>query len=127
MLTWLANHCAARGLGLTKGQIVTTGSCTGMLFAPAGSQVRGTVEAMNVGDTQVQNFGSARDVLIRLPLRDGVKQSELVGRVHRHVEAVLGKARDERLVGRHDEHRHGVVVGDVALLHEQSACSELLK
>ena len=44
-------------------------------------KVRATVEAMNVGDTQVQNFGSSRDVLIRLPLRDGVKQSELVGRV----------------------------------------------
>ncbi len=44
-------------------------------------KVRATVEAMNVGDTQVQNFGSSRDVLIRLPLRDGVKQSELVGSV----------------------------------------------
>ncbi len=45
------------------------------------AKVRGTIEAMKVGDTQVQNFGSARDVLIRLPLADGVKQSELVGRV----------------------------------------------
>ncbi len=44
-------------------------------------KVRATVEGMNIGDTQVQNFGSARDVLIRLPLADGVKQSELVGRV----------------------------------------------
>jgi preprotein translocase subunit SecF len=44
-------------------------------------KVRASVEGMNVGDTQVQNFGSARDVLIRLPLREGVKQSELVGRV----------------------------------------------
>jgi preprotein translocase subunit SecF len=44
-------------------------------------KVRGTVESMKVGDTQVQNFGSARDVLIRLPLAEGVKQSELVGRV----------------------------------------------
>ena len=44
-------------------------------------KVRSTVEAMKVGDTQVQNFGSSRDVLIRLPLADGVKQSELVGRV----------------------------------------------
>jgi len=44
-------------------------------------KVRSTVEAMNVGETQVQNFGSSRDVLIRLPLREGVKQSELVGRV----------------------------------------------
>ena len=44
-------------------------------------KVRATVEAMHAGDTQVQNFGSARDVLIRLPLREGVKQSELVGQV----------------------------------------------
>ena len=44
-------------------------------------KVRAAVEAMQPGDTQVQNFGSARDVLIRLPLREGVKQSELVGRV----------------------------------------------
>jgi len=44
-------------------------------------KVRATVEAMNVGDAQVQNFGSSRDVLIRLPLREGVKQSELVTRV----------------------------------------------
>ena len=59
-------------------------------------------------------------VLDGLALREQSGEGgELVGRVHRHVEAVLGKARDERLVGRHDEHRHGVVVGDVALLHEQ--------
>ena len=44
-------------------------------------KVRASVESMNVGDTQVQNFGSSRDVLIRLPLREGVKQSDLVGRV----------------------------------------------
>jgi preprotein translocase subunit SecF len=45
------------------------------------AKVRTTIESMNVGDTQVQNFGSARDVLIRLPLREGVNQGELVGRV----------------------------------------------
>ena len=45
------------------------------------AKVRSTIEAMGFGDTQVQNFGSARDVLIRLPLREGVNQGELVGRV----------------------------------------------
>lgn len=45
-LVWLANHCASRGLGLRQGQVVTTGSCTGMLFAPAGSRVRGLVEGI---------------------------------------------------------------------------------
>jgi preprotein translocase subunit SecF len=44
-------------------------------------KVRATVEGMNVGETQVQNFGSSRDVLIRVQLRDGVKQGELVGQV----------------------------------------------
>jgi preprotein translocase subunit SecF len=45
------------------------------------AKVRSTVEAMNLGEVQVQKFGTSRDVLIRLPLRDGVKQSELVGKV----------------------------------------------
>jgi preprotein translocase subunit SecF len=45
-------------------------------------KVRGTVEALGLGEVQVQNFGSSRDVLIRLPLREGVKQSDLVSRVY---------------------------------------------
>jgi preprotein translocase subunit SecF len=45
------------------------------------NKVRGAVEAMNLGESQVQNFGSSRDVLIRLPLREGVKQTELVDSV----------------------------------------------
>ncbi|MGY0197345.1 protein translocase subunit SecF [Leptothrix sp. BB-4] len=45
------------------------------------ARVRSTVEAMNLGEVQVQKFGTSRDVLIRLPLREGVKQNELVGKV----------------------------------------------
>ncbi|MFM2057568.1 MAG: hypothetical protein RLY71_1953 [Pseudomonadota bacterium] len=45
------------------------------------AKVRGTVEAMNFGEVQVQNFGTASDVLIRLPLREGVKQTEVVSQV----------------------------------------------
>jgi preprotein translocase subunit SecF len=44
-------------------------------------QVRHVVEGMNFGEVQVQNFGTSRDVLIRLPLRGDVKQAEVVGRV----------------------------------------------
>ncbi|MGO4394250.1 2-keto-4-pentenoate hydratase [Variovorax sp. M-6] len=40
LLVWLANHCVARGAGLKAGQVVTTGSCTGMLFASQGTAVR---------------------------------------------------------------------------------------
>jgi preprotein translocase subunit SecF len=44
-------------------------------------KIRETVEAMKLGEVQVQNFGTSRDVLIRLPLRPDVKQAEVVGRV----------------------------------------------
>jgi preprotein translocase subunit SecF len=44
-------------------------------------KVRTAVESLNLGDVLVQNFGSSRDVLIRVPLREGVKQAELVAGV----------------------------------------------
>ncbi|WP_418318360.1 protein translocase subunit SecF [Piscinibacter sakaiensis] len=44
-------------------------------------KVRSAVEALNVGEVQVQNFGTSRDVLIRLPLREDVKQADVVDRV----------------------------------------------
>ncbi len=44
-------------------------------------KVRGAVEKMGFGEVQVQNFGTSRDVLIRLPVRGDVKQSEVAGRV----------------------------------------------
>ncbi len=43
--------------------------------------VRGIVEGMKFGEVQVQNFGTSRDVLIRLPLRGDMKQDEVVSRV----------------------------------------------
>ncbi len=45
------------------------------------NKVRASVEALNFGEVQVQNFGTSRDVLVRLPVRGDVKQSEVVGRV----------------------------------------------
>ena len=44
-------------------------------------KVRDTVEKLNFGEVQVQSFGTTRDVLIRVPLRNDVKQSEVVGRI----------------------------------------------
>lgn len=38
-LPWLARHCAARGAGLRAGDVVTTGSWTGMAFAAPGAEV----------------------------------------------------------------------------------------
>ena len=44
-------------------------------------KVRRAVDGLQLGEAQVQNFGTPRDVLIRLPLRVGVKQAEVVTRV----------------------------------------------
>jgi len=44
-------------------------------------KIRDTVQAMNLGDVLVQNFGSSRDVMIRVPVRADIKQVELVARV----------------------------------------------
>ena len=44
-------------------------------------KVRATVESLKFGEVQVQNFGTSRDVLIRLPVRGDVKQADVVTRV----------------------------------------------
>jgi preprotein translocase subunit SecF len=83
LLTFLAAvfFLATRGLHLSIE--FTGGTVVEVAYAQTAdiAKVRSTVEGMNLGDSQVQNFGSSRDVLIRLPLRDGVNQGELVGRV----------------------------------------------
>ena len=45
------------------------------------NRTRGVVEALGFGEVQVQNFGTSRDVLIRLPVRGDVKQSALADQV----------------------------------------------
>ena len=44
-------------------------------------KVRATVEALGLGEVLVQNFGSSRDVMIRVPVRGDVKQADTVARV----------------------------------------------
>jgi 2-keto-4-pentenoate hydratase len=38
-LTWLANWLRKRGRGLTAGEIVSTGTCTGHFFAAPGDRL----------------------------------------------------------------------------------------
>ena len=38
---------------------------------------RSAVERLDLGEVQVQNFGSSRDVLIRVPVREGVRQEDV--------------------------------------------------
>lgn len=51
LLVWLANHCAKRCGGLRAGDIVTTGSHTGMVFVEAGAAV--VVEFPGLGNASV--------------------------------------------------------------------------
>ena len=44
-------------------------------------KIRDNVEKLKFGDTQVQNFGSSRDVIIRLPAANGIKQTDVVTQV----------------------------------------------
>ena len=52
LLTWLANHAAARGLPLKAGMIITTGSHTGMLDAPPRATV--AVRLDGIGEATLQ-------------------------------------------------------------------------
>jgi preprotein translocase subunit SecF len=44
-------------------------------------KIRAGVEKLNFGEVQAQNFGSSRDVIIRLPASKGIKQTEVVATV----------------------------------------------
>lgn len=46
LVGWLARHCTERGVPLSPGQIVTTGSCTGLLVAPVDTDVVGAIEGL---------------------------------------------------------------------------------
>src|SRR3546814_579503 len=52
LLVWLANHAAQHGTGLQVGDVVTTGSCTGMSFAEPGNRVRATLQG--IGEVEVR-------------------------------------------------------------------------
>lgn len=45
------------------------------------NKTRGVVETLGFGEVQVQNFGTSRDVLIRLPVRADIKQADVADRV----------------------------------------------
>src|SRR6476620_8838351 len=83
LLTFLAAvfFLATRGLHFsiefTGGTVIET-----QYAQPADiPKVRTAVEGLALGDVLVQNFGSSRDVLIRVPLRGDIKKEDLVARV----------------------------------------------
>jgi len=72
---------ATRGLHLSIE--FTGGTVLEVAYAQAAdiNKSRATVEQLGFGEVQVQNFGTSHDVLIRLPVRAGVKQDEVATRV----------------------------------------------
>ena len=73
---------ATRGLHLSIE--FTGGTVIEVAYEQAGRPEQGcarTVETLGFGEVQVQNFGTSRDVMIRLPVRAGEKQTEVAGRV----------------------------------------------
>lgn len=72
---------ATRGLYFS---IEFTGGTVMEVSYPEAAQIdriRSVVEGKGWGEVQVQNFGTSRDVLVRLPLREGVPQAEVAPRV----------------------------------------------
>jgi preprotein translocase subunit SecF len=114
LLTFLAAvfFLATRGLHLSIE--FTGGTVIEVRYAQAANveHVRSLVEGMNFGEVQVQNFGTSRDVLIRLPVRGDVKQDEVVSRVF----AELCKAESGSLGGKQ-------VAGKPGESGERQACT----
>jgi len=52
LVGWLAWHCARRGMPLRAGQVITTGSCSGVLFAPEGAFVQ--AQLAGIGQVELQ-------------------------------------------------------------------------
>ncbi|MBI3157068.1 MAG: protein translocase subunit SecF [Burkholderiales bacterium] len=71
---------ATRGLHLSVE--FTGGSVLEVQYAGAAplERTRAAVDRLGLGEIQVQNFGSSRDVLIRLPVRGGEQQDALTAR-----------------------------------------------
>jgi len=59
-------------------------------------KTREHIESLGFGEVQVQNFGTSRDVLIRLPLRGDIKQDVLVDRVFGELCKVEGGSISQR-------------------------------
>ncbi|MGH9651412.1 MAG: 2-keto-4-pentenoate hydratase, partial [Terriglobales bacterium] len=52
LMPWIANHCSKRGVGLRAGDIVTTGSWTGLEIAKAGDAV--TAKFPGIGEAKLR-------------------------------------------------------------------------
>ncbi|WP_126444255.1 protein translocase subunit SecF [Sulfuricystis multivorans] len=88
---------ATKGLHLsiefTGGTLVEVGYAQ----PPDLDKIRKQLEVDGFGDPQVINFGSARDVLIRVPLKAGEETAKVSERVHASLQAVGGEPTIKRV------------------------------
>ncbi|MDA8093185.1 MAG: protein translocase subunit SecF [Betaproteobacteria bacterium] len=82
-VTFLLAVAALAINGLNLGIDFTGGTVLELHYPAAANltQIRGTLESAGYRDASVQNFGSADDVLIRLPLKHGLTSSALSDQV----------------------------------------------
>ena len=109
---------AVRGLAL--GVDFTGGTVMEVSYPQAADigKIRGAVESIGLKDATVQNFGTSRDVLIRLPIKEGFSTAQLS-------EEVLGKLRaDDANVVLHRVEFVGPQVGEE--LYENGGLAMLL-
>jgi preprotein translocase subunit SecF len=102
MLTFLAAVFFLATRGLHFSIEFTGGNVIEVAYANSADvpKVRSTVEAMNLGDVLVQNFGSSRDVMIRVPVRADLKQGELTNRVFAALcQAENGSVKTDQVAG----------------------------
>jgi len=87
---------AAKGLNL--GVDFTGGTMMEVSYPQAANieQIRTAVQSVGLSDVTVQNFGTSRDVLIRLPVKEGLSTAQL----SEEVMAALRKADDSVIMNR---------------------------
>jgi preprotein translocase subunit SecF len=59
-------------------------------------QTRQAIEGLDIGEAQVQNFGTARDVIIRLPLQEGMTSDEQAAQVMNALREIDPKVEQRR-------------------------------
>lgn len=54
LLTWLANRCATRGTPIAAGDVVTSGSCTGLIEVRAGDHVSAHLQSLGIVEVTIE-------------------------------------------------------------------------
>ena len=125
LLTFLAAvfFLVTRGLNLSIE--FTGGTAVEVAYAQSADlpHVRGIVDKLGYGDVQVQNYGTSRDVIIRVPVRPKIVQSEVAGTVF----TALCKAEAGTVGTKNDTRPNGEVVARPACTAAAGAEPVLLK